>query len=206
MSCNNSLHPSCKQSFHNQQSAACAAENERSSGICSSLPENVTINPCSRYLNAYGESRVAAAPGAPAQKIFARARRPQVQAVTTGPPCAMVYDLYRALPGEPAFATVASRAPLEPSRNLTPAWARQDHTTSPSVPCRSSHGTSPSTANPLHVRDDAYAPCVEAGCSELIMISENRKEDYFCRRDWTGQIGLRRQAKFVFSRRPPGSR
>src|SRR6516164_10637332 len=34
------------------------------------------------------------APGAPAQKKFARAREPQVQAVTTGPPCAVVYGLY----------------------------------------------------------------------------------------------------------------
>ena len=33
------------------------------------------------------------APGAPAQKIFARAREPQVQAVTTGLPCAVVYGL-----------------------------------------------------------------------------------------------------------------
>src|ERR1700751_3438163 len=53
------------------------------------------------------EGRVAAAPGGLAQKEFARARRPQVQAVTTDLPCAMVYGLWRALPDEPAFATVA---------------------------------------------------------------------------------------------------
>ncbi len=40
------------------------------------------------------EGRVAAAPGAPAQKKFARARKPQVQAVTTGLPCAVGYGLY----------------------------------------------------------------------------------------------------------------
>src|SRR6516164_1634310 len=34
------------------------------------------------------------APGAPAQKIFARAREPQVQAVTTGLPCTVGYGLY----------------------------------------------------------------------------------------------------------------
>ena len=34
------------------------------------------------------------APGAPAQKKFARAREPQVQAVTTGLPCAVGYGLY----------------------------------------------------------------------------------------------------------------
>ena len=38
------------------------------------------------------------APGAPAQKIFARAREPQVQAVTTGLPCAVVYGLYALSP------------------------------------------------------------------------------------------------------------
>ena len=45
-------------------------------------------------------------PGPPRKEICASAREPQVQAVTTGLPCAMVYDLFRALLGEPAFATV----------------------------------------------------------------------------------------------------
>src|SRR5271169_5274885 len=79
------------------------------------------------------EGRVAAAPGAPAQKKLARAREPQVQAVSTDLPCAAVYGLYRALPGEPAFATVVGTKPLELRANLAPAWARQDHTTSPSA-------------------------------------------------------------------------
>ena len=39
------------------------------------------------------EGRVAAAPGAPAQKVFAQAREPQVQAVTTGLPCPVDYGL-----------------------------------------------------------------------------------------------------------------
>ena len=42
------------------------------------------------------------APGAPAQKIARRAREPQVQAVTTGLPRAVVYSLLRALLCEPA--------------------------------------------------------------------------------------------------------
>jgi hypothetical protein len=51
--CNNSLHPCYKRSFHNQPSVASAAENERLGGTCASLLENVGINRCSRYLNAY---------------------------------------------------------------------------------------------------------------------------------------------------------
>jgi hypothetical protein len=47
----------------------------------------------------------------------------------SGLPCAVVLRLIRTLPGEPAFATVAS--PIISPRSLAPAWARQDHTTSP---------------------------------------------------------------------------
>ncbi|SPP98071.1 protein of unknown function [Bradyrhizobium vignae] len=54
MFCNNSLHPCYKRSFHNQPSVASAAESERLGGTCASLLENVRINRCSRYLNAYG--------------------------------------------------------------------------------------------------------------------------------------------------------
>ncbi|SPP94768.1 protein of unknown function [Bradyrhizobium vignae] len=53
MFCNNSLHPCYKRSFHNQPSVAFAAESERLGGTCASLLENVRINRCSRYLNAY---------------------------------------------------------------------------------------------------------------------------------------------------------
>ncbi|WP_430645062.1 hypothetical protein, partial [Bradyrhizobium vignae] len=41
-------------------SVAFAAESERLGGTCASLLENVRINRCSRYLNAYGEGRVPA--------------------------------------------------------------------------------------------------------------------------------------------------
>jgi hypothetical protein len=62
------LHPYYKRSFHNQPSGACAAENERSGATCASLLENVSINPCSRYLNAHGEGRVQVAPMVRPQK------------------------------------------------------------------------------------------------------------------------------------------
>src|SRR5246127_3943334 len=64
------------------------------------------------------------APGACAQKDCARAREPQVQAVTTGLPRAMVLRLIRALPGEPAFATVAFAKPLELSARLSACIGR----------------------------------------------------------------------------------
>ncbi|SPP98958.1 protein of unknown function [Bradyrhizobium vignae] len=57
MFCNNSLHPCYKRSFHNQPSVAFAAESERLGGTCASLLENVRINRCSRYLNAYAVKR-----------------------------------------------------------------------------------------------------------------------------------------------------
>jgi hypothetical protein len=132
------------------------------------------------------EGRVAAAPGALAQKEFARAREPQVQAVTTGLPCAVGYGLIRALPGEPAFATVALARPLEPSAR---AWrlhgrARTTRLRRPRH-CRSSHGIDPSTAfrttfvttrTPLHrQRNGGSKSC----------ISEKRNMNIF--RSRTGQ-------------------
>ena len=79
------------------------------------------------------EGRVLAAPVDP------RAKRLRESAKTTGTggitrlACAVVYGLLRALPGEPAFATVIFAMPLELCDNLAPAWARQDHTASPSA-------------------------------------------------------------------------
>jgi hypothetical protein len=87
------------------------------------------------------------APGACAQKDCAKARRPQVQAVTTDLPRAVVLRLIRALLGEPAFATVAYAKPLELSARLGACIGRA-RTTRLRRPhlCRSSTGTSASTA------------------------------------------------------------
>src|ERR1700756_3656681 len=91
-------------------------------------PSFACVSPSSK-VRGCREGRVAAAPGAPAQKIFARARKPQVQAVTTGLPCAVVLRLIRALLGEP------SRLPPSPPRSFSAslglgaqALGRQDHT------------------------------------------------------------------------------
>jgi hypothetical protein len=52
--------------------------------------------------------------------------------------------------------------------NLAPAWARQDHTTSPSAKTRrSSFGAFRVHRIPLHVRDDAYAPPEGNGTTEM---------------------------------------
>src|SRR6516165_7240583 len=72
-------------------------------------------------------------PGPPRKKIARRAREPQEQAGSARPSLRSGLRLIRALPGEPAFATVIGTKPLEPRDNLAPAWARQDHTTSPSA-------------------------------------------------------------------------
>jgi hypothetical protein len=107
------------------------------------------------------EDRVpATAPTAPAQKqLRERALTTGERGITPAFPARVVYGLYRALPGEPAFATVAIAKPLELRRGLAPAWARQDHTTSPSAPVlhvdqhprvhRIPHSTSVTTRTPL---------------------------------------------------------
>jgi hypothetical protein len=66
-----------------------------------------------------------------AMVVVERTRVSQVTPESPGIPRAMVYGLYRALPGEPGFlATVASGIA---STDLTPASGCQDHTTSPSA-------------------------------------------------------------------------
>src|SRR6202166_4520666 len=56
----------------------------------------------------------------------------QVQRTQSGFPCAVVYGLFRALPGDRAFLPPSSLRSLL-LKNLTPASGRQDHTTLPSA-------------------------------------------------------------------------
>src|SRR5260370_37315571 len=56
----------------------------------------------------------------------------QVQRRQSGFPCAVVYGLLRALPGDRAFLPPSSPRSLL-LKNLTPASGRQDHTASPSA-------------------------------------------------------------------------
>jgi hypothetical protein len=88
----------------------------------------------SRKTEGTGKAGWPHAPGAPAQRKFARARKPQVQAVTTGLPCAVVYGLYAL---SPVNHPVCHRRPRA---------------------CRSSIGTPRVHRIPLHVRDDRDTP------------------------------------------------
>ena len=74
---------------------------------------------------------------------------------TTGLPCAMVLRLIRDLPGDRAFLPPS---PVNRLTDLAPALGRQDHTTSPSASCCSSHNT-PRPSHPAsYVRDDRETP------------------------------------------------
>jgi hypothetical protein len=77
---------------------------------------------------------VAACTRALAQRKIARAREPQVQAVTTGLPCAVVYGLYVL---SSVNHPVCHRRRPRCEKHRKPTWrrtsGRQDHTTSPSA-------------------------------------------------------------------------
>jgi len=103
--------------------------------------------------------------------------------------------LIRTLPGEPALATVVPAGPLESRKNLARAWARQDHTISPSakVPHVIRHILVHRI--PLHVRDDAYAPgwC---GVAQANSKFGKKEREIFLRRNLERRTGLLRFMKF----------
>ena len=129
------------------------------------------------------EGRVAAAPGAPAQKGFARARKPRVQAVTTGPPCAVVYGLYALSPVNPS---VCHRRPRD-AQASSPAWrrtlGRQDHTISPSASMPHVHRHRSVHRIPHHARDDRDTPLLSAAeCREANSRLRKNERGIFCGR------------------------
>src|ERR1700676_1312207 len=89
--------------------------------------------------------------------VVERTRVSQVTPESPGTPRAMVYGLYRALPGEPGFlATVAGGIA---STDLTPGGGFQDHTTSPSARQRPRLWHRLRPPHPAaHVRDDRETP------------------------------------------------
>src|SRR5690242_13682064 len=123
------------------------------------------------------EGRVAAAPGAPARKGCARRALTTGTGGISGLPCAVVYGLLRALPDQPAFAAVTGAMRSRIIANLTPALARQDHTTSPSA--------EDAARQSAHSRPPHSAPRA---------ISKKKKWKYFCTSHWTAQISLKRLA------------
>src|SRR5215470_19687189 len=95
---------------------------------------------------------------------------------TTDIPCAMVYDLFRALPGvRDLVVTVACRS--SPA-NLAPAQGCQDHTTSPSANRATSSGSHIRVHRiPPRVRDDASAPRAESGRPQVAQFLKKRKQN-----------------------------
>jgi len=86
---------------------------------------------------------------------------PQVNRSNAGFPCAVVYGLLRALPGDRAFLPPSSARCVSIVANLTPASGRQDHTTSPSAMSGARLSPSPaSTASHRALRDVRNAPLV----------------------------------------------
>ena len=99
-------------------------------------------------------------PGRSRKKIIAQRASPQVQAVTTGLPCAMGYGLY-------VISSVnladCHRPPRCASRIVgvsAEPLGRQDHTISPSASAPLVSQRLHVHRSPPHVRDDAYAPLV----------------------------------------------
>src|SRR5882724_11704664 len=88
------------------------------------------------------------APDAPAAAramvVVERTRVSQVTPESPGIPRAMVYGLFRALPGDRAFLPPS---PAGLTANLTPASGCQDHTTSPSALASPVSRASASTAS-----------------------------------------------------------
>ncbi len=151
------------------------------------------------------EGRVSAAPMAPcaadAQRN-AHGSNHRYSRVHSGLPCAVVYGLLRALPGEPDFVVTVIRAMrLRIFRDLAPALGRQDHTTSPSTKepfvfrlprvHRIPHSTSVTTRTSLLPRRNAR---------RMRLIWVKRKAIYFLREIWTTQIRLKELTKLAFAR------
>jgi hypothetical protein len=106
-----------------------------------------------------------------------------VTPVSPGIPRAMVYGLFRALPGDRACLPPSS-ADLS-SANLTPASGRQDHTSSPSASAPFVIGASASTASRPAAVTIACRPSVGRDGYSYSLICISEKQKYFCGRGWT---------------------
>jgi hypothetical protein len=129
-------------------------------------------------------------------------------------PHAMVYGLYRALPGD-RLSCHRHRADMwlvrpvglaKPPRDLTPASRRQDHTTSPSasapfvslppiahgpkpaLPSRVMPDAAASTASRPNVRDDGQRPSAGQDRGSYRVICDFGKAEYFFRQGLTRRL------------------
>src|ERR1700730_6375011 len=90
-----------------------------------------------------------------AMVVVERTRVSQVTPESPGTPRAMVYGLFRALPGDRALLPPS---PALLSANLTPASGRQDHTSSPSASSALRQERIRVHRIPPRVRDDREPP------------------------------------------------
>jgi hypothetical protein len=120
---------------------------------------------------------------------------------TSGIPRAMVYSLYRALPGDRAFL---SPSPVKVAFHRLDAGveASGPHDFAVRRTALSSAAPPTSTASRLAFVTIASRPSEEAGRGELVkMICPTAKAKYFFSYDWTGSIRLIRFMKFGFRRK-----
>ena len=133
------------------------------------------------------ESRVRAAPAVSCANMHKKTHTSiQVQRRHPGLPCAMVYGLFRALPGDRAFLPPSSLRNLF-LKNLTPASGCQDHTASPSAPVTLVSRNFRVHRIPPHVRDDREPPLSSGETGEVkSVICPTAKAKYFRAKGWTG--------------------
>src|SRR3979411_1627017 len=119
-----------------------------------------------------------------AMSVVERTRVSQVTPESPGTPRAMVYGLYRALPGDRAFLPPSPLRSLL-LKNLTPASGRQDHTPSPSASAPFVIGASASTASRPTSVTIANRPSVGRDGGGYKVICAFGKSEYFFKRGWT---------------------
>jgi hypothetical protein len=136
------------------------------------------------------ESRVRAAPAVSRAIVHKKTHTSiQVQRRQSGLPCAMVYGLLRALPGDRAFLPPSSLRNLF-LKNLTPASGRQDHTASPSARVTLVSRNFRVHRIPPRVRDDREPPLSSGETGEVkSVICPTAKAEYFSETGWTGFWG-----------------
>ena len=121
--------------------------------------------------------------------------RSQVTPETSGIPRAMVYGLFRTLPGDRAFL---SPSLADIAANLTPASRRQDHTTSPSASALFVKSAARVHRIPPRVRDDREPPLGlgrDSGDIKLIWVwrqAQFRKFRNYFEQEHPEKVGHRR--------------
>src|SRR6516162_5133844 len=146
------------------------------------------------------ESRMLAAPAA--SRAVGRSTRVsplQVQPERPGLPCAMVLRLLRTLPGVHDFLVTVGRRLVTCDLDASPG-ASGPHDFAVRIGIARRAIPTASIASRLNVRDDAYAPLVEAGRREDVHDFRFSESEIFSRPDWTIQTALKQLSNPDFSR------